>query len=165
MKKTNSKLKSFVCVPTKTMSNLSLLSARITTVTIVYWAHTIPQDHKDSVWSLPKSCVMLFWVHACAPSIPTSAKSVLPPFHVTQVRLPIKLPVPPPWGEGGVRGGYVNQSQPIRFLLLGASLEWRQVRAKRRCCLFSQSWMCEPAFPKTWFCSFSHFMSYPIGYL
>ena len=36
-KKKNSKLKSFVCVPTKTMSNLSLLSARITTVTIVYW--------------------------------------------------------------------------------------------------------------------------------
>ena len=85
--------------------NLSLLTVKITTGTIVYWAHTIFQDHKDSVWSLPKNCGMLFWVHTRLPSIPHSAESALPPFHVTQVELPIKLPVPPPRGEGGVRGG------------------------------------------------------------
>lgn len=100
-------LKSYFCSSTKTMSNLGPLTARITTIVIFYWAHTIFQDLRDSGVFLRAGGrgggVVVFWVGACAPSIPPSVESALPPCHVTQVELPIKRPSTTPLGRWSQR--------------------------------------------------------------
>lgn len=64
-------LKSYFCSSTKTMSNLGPLTARITTIVIVYWAHTIFQDLRDSgVFLRAGRGVILGWrMHTQHPSL------------------------------------------------------------------------------------------------